>query len=375
MHRSIRFTAIIFVCLISGRMHCEEPTKSGVIEGHAICADNRLPAKLAKVLLIAIDSKKISAEAGQLPGATTDMDGAFRIEDVPSGDYFIYALLPGYVDASINRNANKVESSTGDNDTSIHVSGTRTTEANLILYRGATMTGKVTYADGSPAPGAKVSLLQRLSVQDKPQSVPSISPYLFDDVGRVTDDQGRFRLAGIAPGEYSIQATLSSPKSLRYTKGFQSVEDSGNQFTLVVFLGNTLHWKQAAIIRLDANEEIGDVNVEIPLQTLHTVSGTVHSLFDQHVISTGVVTLTSIEDPSFTRKTRAEGGRFEFDLLPTGKYSIEVANAKDVRVQTTQLGGQQLNLADTVRRFKQYKSTIDVQNQDLTDLGVTLTPE
>lgn len=85
---------LLFLALIPLTLGAQQNPPGGSITGDVICADTRLPARFAKVLLKRLPNENQREEVTSLPGAVTDLNGTFRIDGVPQGDYFIYAVLP-----------------------------------------------------------------------------------------------------------------------------------------------------------------------------------------------------------------------------------------------------------------------------------------
>jgi hypothetical protein len=232
----------------------EKPGQTlGSVSGRVYCADTNAVARMAKVLLMPVkvgsDAPQGNLEAGtSLPGAGTDFDGAFHIDNVPVGEYYIYAVLPGYVNVISVFSAAELQSA--DKTVSDHVrqkvstvlvSQNAAAEAQLSIERAGAIAGTIRYDDGTPVPDATVTLLdgerdgETRSVS--PKATKMTSAFLFDQVGTVTDDRGRFRVSGIPEGKYSAKLTLAGPKRIQYQIGGDLVDDSGNQMKLSVFFG------------------------------------------------------------------------------------------------------------------------------------------
>jgi hypothetical protein len=65
----------------------------GSLSGTVYCADTNQPARLASIYLIRISESGVGNESrGQ-----TDLDGRFALSHIELGDYYVAAVMPGYV--------------------------------------------------------------------------------------------------------------------------------------------------------------------------------------------------------------------------------------------------------------------------------------
>jgi hypothetical protein len=93
---------------------------------------------------------------------TSGMDGSFRLDGVPEGDYVVAALKPGYItpgataamDFSLSEDQIK---SIIASLPQVQVGAGRTANVSLTLHRGAVIAGRMQFADGSPVIGAMVA--------------------------------------------------------------------------------------------------------------------------------------------------------------------------------------------------------------------------
>jgi hypothetical protein len=251
-------------------------------------------------------------------------------------------------------------------------------DVQLSIERAGSIAGTVRYDDGTPVADAAITLLEG-EVAGKgrsksPTPVKVISPFLFDQVGAITDDRGRFRVASIPEGSYSAKVTIAAPKRIHYTTGKEWEDDSGNQMNISVFLGDTVHWKDAGVLTLGSGEEKAGVDITVPTHGLHTVSGIVEAKADGHPINEGTVRLVGADDPSIQRAATLQDGSFEFDLVPEGHYSIAIDNAKDTKGRLVQVSGRLVFVVDVLRRFGKIETTTLVQAADVTDLVLAVPP-
>lgn len=146
----------------------------GVIEGRVI-ADGR-PMPGVEVALLAPSSTESSFSFPDL-NATTDGDGQFRIDGVPSGPRTLEARAQGY-----RRAVRDVEVTTE----------TKTVE--LVLERGLEISGRVVDDAGNPIASANVRLYAGENFFD------------FNAPQAVTGTDGAFTLGGLQDGTYRLTA-------------------------------------------------------------------------------------------------------------------------------------------------------------------------
>ncbi|MEO6817030.1 MAG: carboxypeptidase-like regulatory domain-containing protein [Edaphobacter sp.] len=388
-----RMCAVVVALLVmaaSGQAPDNAAKAFGSVSGRVYCADTNAVARTARVLLVPVPVDSGAAESHgesgvSLPGAGTDFDGAFRINKVPVGEYYIYAVLPGYVDVITEFSEKELQSTdrtvsdrVRQKVTTVLVTENTVADVQLSIERAGSISGTVRYDDGTPVADATITLLEGAAAGETrpklPTPVKMASAFLFDQVGATTDDRGRFRVASIPEGKYSAKATIAAPKRLQYMAGKDWVNDSGNQMKISVFLGDSLHWKDAGVLTLGSGEEKAGVDITVPTHGLHTISGMVEAKTDGHPINAGTVRLVGVDDPSIQRAADLQDGSFEFDLVPEGHYSIGIDNAKDQKGRLVQVAGRLVFVEDVLRKFGKVETTALVQTTDVTDLVLAAPP-
>jgi hypothetical protein len=134
--------------------------------------------------------------------AQVDSEGKFSLDDLPSAAYIIFAVAPGYIDEAM---------STGDqNDWPRHLIGE---QLKIKMIKGGVITGKVTNAKGDPIVGVPVHAVALNN--------PSSSPTDFLGAGGAeTDDRGSYRIYGLRPGPYVVNAGGPAQFGLVIANGF-----------------------------------------------------------------------------------------------------------------------------------------------------------
>jgi len=183
---------------------------SGVdITGH-VNWEGAPPSDLQRlhVMLYSLDENP-----GGLPSQMLKPDGTFQFKNVPEGTYRPTASLYGPDETSFLKSARYGTSSVTDSGFTVQPG----VDASLQLTmssRAAQLSGAVLDADSLPAPGVHVVLIPdppHRDIQDKYRST-------------TTDQNGKFTLNGIAPGDYKLFSWDSVEQSGRYDADWSDPE-------------------------------------------------------------------------------------------------------------------------------------------------------
>ena len=303
----------------------------GTVTGVITKGDTQRPARFAKVTLTPVksstpDMKKLSEkDAKDDPAAAmqamtammgavtmlqgqTGLDGTYTISNVAPGDYYLSPSAPGYVSPMAAAQAaapGAKKPITGV--TVVHVEANHTSRGDAVMERGAALNGTVVFDDGTPAAGVTVrfedakAALAKKGEDEGDDDMPDLGQTMSlamsgGMVMATTDDRGRFRLAGIAPGEYIVQATVTVHSVISMRAGVMDMSAMKGAGSLEFYAPGTLSKKEAAKITLRSGEERGDVDVKVDLSAMRTVSGRVASAVDHHGLNAGTVTLIDTTD-------------------------------------------------------------------------------
>ena len=430
MQRS-SFHALVLAVLFTASLSAQQVPDS-TISGRVFCADTNSPARFAKVLLKStvpshiVDSRiqfeqasrqKDAAESGQPLKPLTDdekrstvaearmdsldfdmqnsstagLDGAFSFSGVRPGTYFVHVIFAGYID-SLSQFSDSDFASTDPairalvaKLPTITVSGTDSARIDLRIERGAAASGRILFDDGSPAAGWAVSALQSISDDDArdAQTVfrSQILSFGYGVPIAKTDDLGRFRLSGLAAGEYTLRATLLAPAS--GPRGMGNMTDNG--LILTVYSGDTFSHAKAKPVRLVAGEERAGADINIPSRELHNIAGQVVARSDGHAINAGQVVLTAKDDPSvhLVAHIQKDSG-FSFEYLPGGiTYTLNVT-ANDIQsvpsekkqeeavMVPTVFVGDESSGEEIIHRFGSATTTVALHDADIDTLRIAV---
>jgi hypothetical protein len=172
----------------SAQRNGDQKTPSGRIRGRVLVADSGRAVKRARVFL----------NAPELPdgrGTLTDDNGIFDFVELPAGRYSLRVSKPGYVSISYGQRR-PLQAGTPLQ----LLDGQQLTSVEMRLPRGSAIAGHLFDESGEPAAGAVVRAMRYDYAQGARQLVAAGSAQ--------TDDQGYYRIWGLNPGEYYINATV-----------------------------------------------------------------------------------------------------------------------------------------------------------------------
>jgi len=165
----------------------DAPPPTGSIIGRVVAADSGRPIKRARV----------SANAAELQGGRsvlTDDKGTFELVELPAGRYTVNVSKSGFVNLSYGQRR------PFQPGTPLQIAdGQQMKGIDFSLPRGSVITGTVLDEDGDAMPGVNVRVMRYQFQQGQRRLVPSGNGQ--------TDDRGQYRIWGLMPGDYYVDAT------------------------------------------------------------------------------------------------------------------------------------------------------------------------
>ena len=162
------------------------PPPAGRISGQVLAADNGRPVKRARVF----------ASAVELPGGRamlTDDSGTFDLTELPAGRYTLTVSKSGFVALSYGQRRPLQAG------TPLQLAdGQQMKGIQFQLPRGSVLSGHVLDEDGDAMPGVMVRVMRYQYLQGERRLTPA-------GTGQ-TDDKGLYRVWGLMPGDYYINA-------------------------------------------------------------------------------------------------------------------------------------------------------------------------
>ena len=402
-HRLLIF-ALVCAAPFAGAQQPTTPPPSGTVTGHVTCGDTQRPARFAQVMLFAVpttaaapmdpnakmdDAAIAAAMKSAMSGMNnmvmtqTGLDGSYSAASVAPGDYYVFATVAGYVQpnamvqAALDAGADPKKPIPGI--PMVHVVADRSVSSDVTMQRGGAISGKVVWDDGSPATHV-VLTAESTKSQTKPLppefSMLMMSSALAGSLALISDDLGNYRIAGLAPGEYRLKATLQVSMNLNMQGGGMNLARMMQDKPLIIYAPSTLHKSQAAALTVKAGDELRDQIVTLNLGGMHSVSGSITSVEDHHGINSASIELTDVSDKDVVRSAGVDAsGNFSVSFVPPGTYNMEVSDAADTQPSTKkQTGLVNFNAPETLRSYEDAKQSVIVGESDVTGQNIALAP-
>jgi len=383
------------------------------VTGHVICDDTHAPARFARIMLksttpdhagsdlmksmtdsitkamaksgeptkpqtetqkrtLAAASKSMDLVTDMLGATTVGLDGAYSFAGVKPGTYYVHVIFPGYLDTYSQFSEDDFASADPAvrariaQIPTVTVSGTDSARVEVRLERGAAVSGRILYDDGTPASGWTLTAVKPTSTDDPADAVaaamaPALAMGGLAQLSK-TDDRGDYRISGLASGEYVLRASLDAT-AVGINKN--NMGDGGSGIKLVVYSGDTFNRSDAKTFKLIGGDEHSGTNIVVPAHHLHSILGRVVSKADGHTLNVGQVNLTVKGNPAITLMAAVrDDGSFRFEYLPTGvTYTLTLEGAADgSTTNTTGLMG--MSIPNTKILHKYDSATTDVLLDD-----------
>lgn len=293
------------------------------------------PARFSRVHLEPVPDISPGAPRRHDFAAIAGLDGIVRFEHVPAGDYVLFAELGGFISPLYSLpTGQNVAASEPDRERllsllqHVHVeygAQTKRQEIAINLSQGTSVTGRISFDDGTPAAGLPVDALGQPSA-DRQRIGLDLGQNGYGELQTaLTDDQGVYRIAGLPAGSYAIRVLVPSG-------GINGSDD-------LLPLGMT-HSEQTiaeATPSIPTNTSRPTVlDRTIPLSTWKTVKGRI-------TVASGPVPLTHAEvelkpEPCCTGASRrlaiTGDGSFAIKNVPPGTYSLKARGWQAVPSRT-----------------------------------------
>ena len=140
---------------------------------------------------------------------STDQTGAWHLDVVTPGTYKITVSRDGYVTTAYGQ-----KRPYGPAGVLIIGSSDVREKLDIVLPRGAVITGRITDELGQPVGGAMAQAMRVRFVDGLRELVEVESGLMSLTYGGMTDDRGEYRIYGLAPGRYYVSAAYG-----RYVSG------------------------------------------------------------------------------------------------------------------------------------------------------------
>ena len=276
----------------------QQKVATAVIRGYVYAKDTGAPLVDARLTL------SWDRNPSERLSAVTDAEGVFEFRDVRPGRYMLTGQHDGFIPLIYGQ-----DSAVRTNIWITVIEGQDLAGMDLRMSSGGVITGTVYGEEGEPLAGVQVQAF--LSLFARPQ------PQLMARSAATSDDRGHFRLFGLAPGRYYVQASLEK----------QVFEGSTRKYEASLYPG-TSATKDAQAIDLERGGEAGPIDFHMHSLPTYTVSGQV--LEESGLPATGGRVLAVYADPAFIDRRPAgpeaplQDGAFHLLGLLPGRYLLMV---------------------------------------------------
>jgi protocatechuate 3,4-dioxygenase beta subunit len=278
------------------------PQATGRISGTVIGAESQRPVRFARV--------EIGSSVGAST-AVTDDNGAFVFERLRPGAYMLHVSKPGYLDTQYGQ----ARPGTNTPGRPIALKDKEQIDRLVVpLSQGGSISGVIRDDHGDPAYRANVQV-SRWTFRNGFRILEPVE-------STVTDERGRFRVSLLPPRDYIVTA-IPDDEAFPETKV--------PQLQLIgfapAFYPGTVTARTAGVISLGLGEDRSDIDFQVPLVQMGSVTGTVLST-DGKPVTNVPVSLANREFGDFERGTETDGaGRFAFAQLVPGAYTVSVGKS------------------------------------------------
>jgi protocatechuate 3,4-dioxygenase beta subunit len=246
--------------------------------------------------------------------ASTNGLGRFEIAELPAGRFSLNASRAGYLQMSYG------QSRPGEPGRPIELADAQTVEnVDIVLPRTALISGRIVDEAGEPLAGATVMPLQMRFFNGKRRLLPVR--------GMVnSDDTGQYRISGLEPGEYYVQA------SSRETWETDPPDKQSMGF-LPTFYPSSPNSGEAQRVRIKMGQEVVGIDVNLLPGKTSKISGTAFNSQGAPLAGENVSMSFEIRGENFmgmfggqTTKVNPDGS-FVFRNIAPGEYHLNVRTA------------------------------------------------
>lgn len=345
----MRTRLVLACCLVASVVSpvgAQKTAATGRVAGSVTCADTNAPARFAVVVLESISAKGETGEnAGAATTAVTDLNGQFAMDKVPVGQYLVLGSLAGYLNplalfepADLKKMSAETLHKLEALVPVVTIGPNQSATVALRLEHAAEVRGTISYDDGSPAVGLHLQLLHK-----RPDgALEEARTELFEGTGlfgarTMSDDRGQFRMIGVAPGEYVVEAKFRA--ELLAVSGVLSGETNVSVVTdqdnaMAIYSGNVFRRKDAKSAKVGVDDVVSGLDITIPIAGLHSVRGTMITARDGHALNAGQVEMRYADDKEVVRRATIDSnGVFVFPYVPEGSYLLQSGSAMDVEIE------------------------------------------
>lgn len=333
--------------------------QQGSVEGRVVAAATANPLKKANVYLYPLSGRSMPI------GAVSDESGRFSFRGLEPGRYRLSADRNGYVRQDYGQRSSVIDVAAGQTVKDIVIR----------LIQGGVISGRVINEDGEPIAHVSVSALRPRYVEGRRQLTSA-------GAMGMTNDLGEYRLFGLAPGRYFLNANHAS---FQMSMARQNADRPFEESYVTLFYPNSTDPARAAAVEVGPGADVRGIDFRlIPVRTVR-VSGRVAGSSSRQ---RGTMIMLVPRDAGVLLPTASlrgsidQQGAFEIRGVPPGSYTLFASRYEEgktssirhpVEVGSATIEGLQVAFSPG----GEIQGTLQVQGEarpDLTGIRVLLQP-
>ena len=288
------------------------PMKEGTstISGHVTASDTGKPIRGAIVEIVIYENL-----SGRFRQVTTDADGKFEFAKLPAGEYQLASQARRYVRMQYGQLQPGPAGLLNPARRIAIVEGQAYTTANFALASFAAIEGVVSDEFGDPVPNVTVQVSQLQFAGGRRRLMPANSD---PEIGppTPTDDLGRFRVGGLAPGTYYVEALSGAFADPNAAGGFG-----------ITFFPGTSSPASAQAVRVTPGNDVPNISFALAPAKMARVAGTVVDGEGRPMAGSTLMLMPSERSGTvltlIVRAVSGSDGGFTFRNVPPGAYTIQ----------------------------------------------------
>jgi len=290
------------------------PEGTGSITGHVTAADTGKPIRGALVEIVIYNNT-----SSRFPRVTTDAEGKFEFIKLPAGRYQIASQAARYVRLQYGQQQAGPAGLLNPPRIIELADGQAFANADFALSSFGAIEGTIVDEFGDPVPNAAVQVSQVQYAGGRRRLVPA-SRSAEAGPGGLTDDQGRFRVGGLTPGDYYVEALSGAFADPSAAGGFA-----------VTFFPGTTKSASAQAVSVRPGTDATTVSFALTPAAMARVAGTLVDGSGKLLAGGNLMLMPSETTGSalmaIVRSAADANGRFIFRNVPPGIYTIQAYGA------------------------------------------------
>jgi hypothetical protein len=244
----------------------------------------------------------VSFFSGQQRSMMTDTDGRFEFDGIPQSNVALAAQRPGFF--------NDNELSDGRKPPRVFDVGPDRRPVTIRLTPESVVFGRLVDSDGLPIP--------RLIVRTLTQRIQEGRRTWQQAMAASTDEDGRFRIFGLRPGNYILSAGPGQMPAL-VTTGGDPLELG---YPEVTYPGGGSD-ASPAMMRINPGQQL-EVNLTVRAEPFYTVSGSVGGGDQGQQLGVQLMSNSLVPQMEFSARVDPETRTFQFPRVSRGDYKLMV---------------------------------------------------